>query len=235
HRDEDGDAPALEPVEPVHVVEDEDEGDDGGGLRRDREPFEVVLLLGEADVVPGEADGPAYGRQRREHAAEQAEPVEPELVEEERRRDAERDDVRERVELDAEVTDAVHEAGHHPVHRVEEPGGDDEPGGLVEVALCRHDDGVEAAEEVEQGEGGRERRTRDAAPAGMPPRPVADRGRGRLHHATPSRSSPVPANASTGTCPMTVSPPATRSPIPTANSTSSGTITSIREPNFTMP
>src|SRR5690606_16389352 len=153
-RDEDREPPPLQRREPRVVLEREHEGDDHPRLRRDRQPHEVVPLLPDVGVrvEPGEADGPAQHRQARDEHAEEAHLVEPELVDEERRRGPERDHVAERVELDAEGGGAAGDAGDHPVAEVEQPGDDDEPRGEVEVALAGVDEGEEPAEEVAEGE-----------------------------------------------------------------------------------
>ena len=77
---------------------------DRGRSCRNRKPDEVPLVHDvDLDVEAGEPAGAADHEEERDGEAEAVEAGERPLVGEERRRDAERDDVGQRVELDAEV------------------------------------------------------------------------------------------------------------------------------------
>ena len=165
----------------------------------------------------------------RNPAAQPSRPSEasPHAEGQDRRRDAEGNDVGQRVELDAEFAGGARQPRDAAVEHVEHDRKADERRGRFELAAHRVDDARVAAEHVAH---------RDQA--------------GQQVHAAPdalARSilgAAEEADASLGLCQhgylecstaMTVSPPRTLSPTFTVMAAFAGTNTSMRDPNFMMP
>ena len=136
-------------------------GDDGGGGRAGQADEHGFVGNADLDVEAGEAQRGAGGVDEGGEPAQfggvdrfDGGEVQRPLVDDDRRGDAEGDEVGERVVLHAEFGFGVGEAGDAAVAAVEDHGDEDEDGGEGEApaAVNRRKDGVEAAKERGGGE-----------------------------------------------------------------------------------
>src|SRR5262249_7344861 len=199
----------------------EPQGRDRSGGRRYRQADEVALVddFG-LDVEPGEPHRSAHHEEKRGHPARPREVGQSPGVGEHRRRDSERDEIRERIVFFAELRSGMRPAGDAAVESVEHRRRDDEDGRRLERALDRPPDREISAEEISDREECRQ-------PEEAPRKPLRESSRSNgprlvqtlvhFHRARP------------------VCPALTLSPSPTRISVASGGKTSTREPNRIMP
>ena len=120
----------------IQVVEGDDQRDQHSGRERNRQPDEIPLgpRFGVGQHVEArEADGAAGRVDRADGDSGRPDPGQRPLVNEDGRRDSERDHVRERVQLDAEVALGARQPRHPPVERIEEAAEEDRHRRSVEV------------------------------------------------------------------------------------------------------
>ena len=144
------------------------------------------------------------------------------------RRNSERDDIGQRIELDAESARGAGEAGDAAVEHVEHDRKTDERCGRLVLPLHRVDNAGVAAEHVAQGEqAGQQVHAAAQAPSRRIRRPSQEPETSffSLQHDCCRQCNTA----------ITVSPPRTVSPTFTAIVALTGRYTSIREPNFMMP
>ena len=141
----------------VHVVEEEDGDGEGPPGHRDGHAGEPALLgRGRLHVEARQAQRAARDEKKGRDPADAREGLELPDVDQQRRGDAEGDEVGERVELHAE---AARGAGHPrdlAVEAVHEGGDDDRHRRVLELQVHGRDDRVEAGEEVAGGQQVRE-------------------------------------------------------------------------------
>ena len=121
------------------------------GGRRTRQADEISLVAAGAralDVEAREAHRGGGDEEKPGRPSEAAERGEPPRERQDRRRDAERDDVRERVELDAELARRAGHPRNAAVEHVEHDGEADERRGRLVLAAHRVDDARVPAEHV---------------------------------------------------------------------------------------
>ena len=134
-------------------------------------PVGQRLLRKQRRVEAGEPEPRADREDERADPAERGEIVEPPDEDEDRRRDAEIDEVGEQVELLAEARGGAEIARQAPVDAVEDDGEDDPRDGEVEAVLDRHADrrqpGAKAEQRDEVREDGGERHQPPSRPAAL--------------------------------------------------------------------
>src|SRR3990170_2677558 len=202
----------LEVSGPAQVIEEQDHGGDERRRGRNRQPVELPLLdRVDLDVESGEPERPADQVEERRQPPPTPEAREGPTVDEERRRDAERDEVGQGVVLHPELRGRLGHPGDPAVEAVEHHSHDDGRRGLLELAGVGRGDRVEPREQ-------RSRRDQVGQYVDPPTDPV------------------LPSDPSShGSTPTTLSPARTRSPSRTEREAEAGSRMSTREPNRMSP
>src|SRR5512134_3205664 len=203
----------FEAARPAEVVEEQENRRDKRRGGRDRQAVELALFDGvDLDVEPRQPQRAADQEEERRQPAPPSELRERPAVNQERRRDSERHEVRQRVVLDAELRGGPGHARHPAVQPVEHGGRDDPYRGVLELPVVSRRDRIEAGEQGSRGD----QVGKDVDPAGDPV----------FFPAFPS---------SHGSTPRMLSPARTRSPLRTRSTADAGRRTSTRDPKRIIP
>ena len=183
------------------------------GCRR-REPREIPLVFRPSvDREAGQAEDHAHRERVREDPGKCALFGEQQEVHEDAGRDAEADEVYERIQLRSERRSGLADPRRHPVQQVEDTADADPPTRAVEVSLGGEDHRPESEEQI----GEREETGHDHHHAPYPSSPTPS----PLHACRHSAKIVLPANA--------------RSPTRTRTRAPTGTNVSTRDPNRMRP
>src|SRR5581483_5829248 len=216
----------AEPARDLVVAQQQHHRGHDAGRGRDGQAHEVPAVGDpRVDVEAGQPQGPADGEEERAQPGRASEGSQREGVEQEGGRHPERDHVRERIELHAELGGGLGEPGDLAVEHVEDHRHEEGHRGLDEPGLRGHDQGPEAAGEVA---GGQQAGEQEDPPPRLLPQLLPFPSPG----SAPALARVTPPHRNT---PMTDSPPRTRSPTFTRSSVPRGTTRSVREPNRISP
>ena len=120
---------------------------------RDREPHEIILVPRfRLDIEPREAQSPASHEHESREPSQPAERLQRPEIHQERRPDAEGDQVRERIVFNPEAAGCPGKPCNFAVKYIEEAGNQDGDGGFLEMAVDGVHDPEKATEQVPGGE-----------------------------------------------------------------------------------